>query len=49
MVLVWQITDDSPNSPTFPPAKVSMHTVQEVIVYLYHLANQLIADPYWNM
>ena len=27
MILVWRITDDSPNLPTFPPAKVSLHTV----------------------
>ena len=27
MVLIWQITNDLPNSPTFPPAKVSLHTV----------------------
>ena len=27
MDLVWQITDDSPNLPLFPPAKVSLHTV----------------------
>ena len=27
MVLIWQITDDSPNSLTFSPAKVSLHMV----------------------
>jgi len=27
MVLVWQITDDSPNSPNFLPAKLSRYTV----------------------
>jgi len=27
MVLVWQITDDSPNSPNFLPAKLSCYTV----------------------
>ena len=27
MVLVWRITNDSPNLPTFPPAKVSLYMV----------------------
>ena len=27
MVLVWRIMDDSPNSPNFPPAKLSRYTV----------------------
>ena len=27
MVLVWRITDDSPNSPNFFPAKLSRYTV----------------------
>ena len=27
MVLVWRITDDSPNSPNFPPAKHSHYMV----------------------
>jgi len=27
MVLVWQITDDLPNSPNFLPAKLSHYTV----------------------
>ena len=27
MVLVWRITEDSPNSPNFPPAKLSRYTV----------------------
>ena len=27
MVLVWRITDDSPNSPNFPSAKLSRYTV----------------------
>ena len=27
MVLVWRITDNSPNLPNFPPAKLSRYTV----------------------
>jgi len=27
MVLVWRITDDSPKSPNFLPAKLSRYTV----------------------
>ena len=27
MVLVWRITDDSPNSPNFLPAKISHYVV----------------------
>ena len=27
MILVWQIMDDSPNSPNFPPAKLSRYMV----------------------
>ena len=29
MVLIWQIMD-SPNLPTFPPTKVSLHTVYQL-------------------
>ena len=31
MVLVWQIIDDSPNSPMFAPAKVSLYMVQHYL------------------
>ena len=34
MVLVWRITDDWPNSPTFPPAKVFLHTVYILCVIM---------------
>ena len=30
MVLVWWITDDSPNLPNFPPAKHSRYAVHMV-------------------
>jgi len=29
MLLVWRITDDSPNLPNFLPAKFSRYTVKE--------------------
>ena len=29
MVLVWRITDDSPTSPNFLPAKLSRYTVHD--------------------
>ena len=34
MVLVWKFTDDLPNSPTFPPAKVSLYMVFHVLFHV---------------
>ena len=33
MVLVWRITDDLPNLPMFPLAKISLHTVYKLYAY----------------
>ena len=42
MVLVWRITDDLPNSPNFPPAKLSCYTVLNNIVCVIILLMQLL-------
>jgi len=38
MVLVWQIKDDSPNSPNFLPAKLSYYTVYGNVTALSRLS-----------
>ena len=44
MILVWQITDDLPNSPYFPPAKLSRYTVfkkmKVTCMFLIHMEIQ---------
>ena len=35
MVLVWRITDNSPNSPNFLPAKLSRYTVCGMYIYIH--------------
>ena len=36
MILVWQITDDSPNSPNFPAIRYDLHKfldTQSILMY----------------
>ena len=52
MVLVWQITDDSPNLPNFLPAKLSCYTVcyifEVAILGVLQLPNSATTSQ-WNV
>ena len=50
MVLVWRITDDLPNSPNFPPTKLSRYTVlrKATKLMLLHKTTHRTTENYTN-